>query len=79
VQTVNAVALDFEFPADPELANLHLWLPDEVLAKIDAVLEMLPLRTREDFAVSAILYALRCVEHDAAVVELAFDDPRPYA
>jgi hypothetical protein len=60
---------EFHFENDPDSANLHLWLTDELFARIDEARKSLPsIHSREDFALAAILWALRSPEHDPAVV-----------
>jgi hypothetical protein len=41
---------------------LHLWLPSSVLAKMDEAMKSRPIRTREEFVLFAILWALDSVE-----------------
>lgn len=55
------IEFDFDFQNDPESANLHLWLPETVLSRMDAAMYR-GIRTREDFATYAILWALRNME-----------------
>lgn len=47
-----------DFSRYREAGNLHLWLPSAVLEKMDEAMKCRPIRTREDFAVLAILWAL---------------------
>ena len=65
---------EFHFENSPEVANLHLWLTNNVFARMDAAMNFLSLYTRQDFAALAILNLLSDVEHDAAVIVLGNDE-----
>jgi hypothetical protein len=65
---------NFEFVNDPDSANLHLYLPRELLAEMDEARHSLPFHTREDFAVGAILWALKSVTNDETLMLMGLED-----
>jgi len=70
----NCFEWHFEFDNDPESANVHLCLPAETLPRMDAAMEILSIRSREDFAISAVLWALRNLEEAAAILEMGLEE-----
>ncbi len=68
------VEIDFDWSNCPESGNLHLWLPPEVLRKIDAALETGSIHTREDFATAAVLWALDSLDAEDAETVMGLED-----
>jgi hypothetical protein len=65
---------EMQFSSESHVANLHLSLPHTLLNRIDAAMESHGIDTRQDFAVLALLYALRSIDDAASLTYLGLED-----
>lgn len=68
----------FDFESDPATTcNLHLWLSPKVFGRIDYARTVLPIRSREDLAIIAILSYLDDLDGALSLKQMGLDDAAP--